>query len=157
MGVLFCWARPRFLVVLLDLRRNANLAGGFAGRRVLAVRFVYVYLICLHFLILANRAEYHFFHRLCIYQDRATSIYGQTRGKKGEFTTVFVHISADTGLDQVHPTWAGTYVLNACVFLFPTIHFALIDSDCVPVTLFEVQELWWSSTNSSQPIKLNGS
>ena len=24
------------------------------------------------FLILANRAEYHFFHRLCIYQDRAT-------------------------------------------------------------------------------------
>ena len=36
-----------FLVVLLDLRRNANLAGGFAGRRVLVVRFVYVYLICL--------------------------------------------------------------------------------------------------------------
>ena len=72
MGVLFCWARPRFLVVLLDLRRNANLAGGFAGRRVLVVRLVYVYLICLRFLILANRAEYHFFHRLCIYQDRAT-------------------------------------------------------------------------------------
>ena len=29
-----------------------------------------------------------------------------------------------------------------------------VDSDCVPVTLFEVQELWWSSTDSSQPVKL---
>ena len=76
-------------------------------------------------------------------------------GPYGELTTVvFVHISADTGLDRVHPTWAGTYVLNACVFLFPTINFGLIDSDCVPVTLFEVQELWWSSTDSSQPIEL---
>ena len=69
-------------------------------------------------------------------------------------TVVFVHISADTELDRVHPTWAGTYVLNACVFLFPTINFGLIDSDCEPVTLFEVQELWWSSTDSSQPIEL---
>ena len=33
MSVCFCWALPRFRVVLLvDLRRNANLAGGFAGR-----------------------------------------------------------------------------------------------------------------------------
>ena len=46
MGV-FVWARPRFLGVLLDLRRNANLAGGFAGRLVLVVCFVCVYLICL--------------------------------------------------------------------------------------------------------------
>ena len=29
------WARLRFFVVLLDWRRNANLAGGFAGRLVL--------------------------------------------------------------------------------------------------------------------------
>ena len=50
-------------------------------------------------------------------------------------TVVFVPIAADTGLDKVHPTWAGTYILDACVFLFPAIHFALIDSDCVPVTL----------------------
>ena len=59
-------------------------------------------------------------------------------------TVVFVPINGDTGLDSVHPTWAGTYILDACVFLFPNIHFALIDSDCVPVTLFEVQELWLS-------------
>ena len=76
-------------------------------------------------------------------------------GPYGELTTVvFVHISADTGLDRVHPTWAGTYILDACVFLFPATNFGLIDSDCVPVTLFEVQELWWSSTDSSQPVNL---
>ena len=40
--------------------------------------------------------------------------------------------------------WNGTYILDACVFLFPAINFALIDSDCVPVTLFEIQELWLS-------------
>ena len=35
---LFCvWARPRFLVGLLPWRRNASLAGGFAGRLVLVV------------------------------------------------------------------------------------------------------------------------
>ena len=42
--------------------------------------------------------------------------------------------------------------LDACVFLFPSINFALIDSDCVPVTLFEIRELWFSSTDSSQPV-----
>ena len=74
-------------------------------------------------------------------------------GPYGELTTVvFVHISEDTGLDRVHPTWAGTYVLDACVFLFHAINFALIDNDCVPVTLFEVQELWWSSTDATQPV-----
>ena len=68
-------------------------------------------------------------------------------GPYGERTTVvFVPISADTGLDKVHPTWAGTYILDACVFLFPAINFALIDSDCVPVTLFGIQELWLSCT-----------
>ena len=73
-------------------------------------------------------------------------------GPYGERTTVvFVPISADTGLDRVHPTWAGTYILDACVFLFPAINFALIDSDCVPVTLFEIQELWLSCTGHDHP------
>ena len=70
----------------------------------------------------------------------------------GERTTVvFVPVSADTGLDRVHPTLAGTYILDACVFLFPAITFALIDSDCVPVTLFEIQELWLSCTGHDHP------
>ena len=50
----------------------------------------------------------------------------------------------DTGLERVHPTWAGTYILDACVYLFSGTNFALIDSDCVPVTLYEIQELWRS-------------
>ena len=64
---------------------------------------------------------------------------------------MFVPISADTGLDKVHPTWAGTYILDACVFLFPNINFALIDSDCVPVALFEIQELWLSCGGHDPP------
>ena len=73
-------------------------------------------------------------------------------GPYGEHTTVvFVPISADTGLDKVHPTWAGTYILDACVFLFPSINFALIDSDCMPVTLFEIQELWLSCAVHEPP------
>ena len=71
-------------------------------------------------------------------------------GPYGELTTVaFVPMSADTGLDKVHPTWAGTYILDACVFFFPTINFALIDSDCVPVTLFEIQDLGQQGHNFS--------
>ena len=52
-----------------------------------------------------------------------------------------IPISAAAGLEHVHPTWAGTFVLAALVFLFPGIHFVLLDSDCVPVTLFEVADL----------------
>ena len=55
---------------------------------------------------------------------------------------VFVRAHKDTGLNLVHPTWAGTFVLAALVFLFPKTHFILLDSDCVPVTLFEIDELW---------------
>ena len=51
-------------------------------------------------------------------------------------------ISATTGLHHVHPTWAGTFVLAALVAMFPGINFVLLDSDCLPVTLFEVEDLW---------------
>ena len=55
---------------------------------------------------------------------------------------VFVRAGRNSGLHLVHPTWAGTFVLAALVFLFPKTHFVLLDSDCVPVTLFEIEELW---------------
>ena len=55
---------------------------------------------------------------------------------------VFVPIGAATGLHHVHPTWAGTFVLDACVFLMPNKHFALIDRNCIPVIFFEIEELW---------------
>ena len=55
---------------------------------------------------------------------------------------LFVPISQSAGLEHVHPTWAGTFVVAALVFLFPGVHVVLLDSDCVPITLFEVADLW---------------
>ena len=46
-----------------------------------------------------------------------------------------------TGLHRVHPTWA-TFALAALVAMFPGINFILLDSDCLPVTLFEAADLW---------------
>ena len=48
----------------------------------------------------------------------------------------------ETGLHRVHPTWAGTFVLAALVAVFPGINFILLDSDCLPITLFEAADLW---------------
>ena len=50
-------------------------------------------------------------------------------------------IDQTAGLEHVHPTWAGTFALAAFVFLFPGVHCVLLDSDCVPITLFEVADL----------------
>ena len=64
-------------------------------------------------------------------------------GPHKEKTELFLFpISAATGLHHVHPTWAGTFVLAALVAMFPGINFVLLDSDCLPVTLFEVEDLW---------------
>ena len=56
-------------------------------------------------------------------------------------TAIHVPIDASSGLDKVHFTWAGTFVLEALVYLFPDKHIILIDTDCVPTSLFEVEEL----------------
>ena len=45
------------------------------------------------------------------------------------------------GLRSIPYYWAGVFVLEAARFLFPQVHFGLVDNDCVPVTLFEVQDL----------------
>jgi len=54
----------------------------------------------------------------------------------------FFPASEATGLANVHPTWAGTFVLAALGASFPGKHFFLVDSDCLPVTLFEAFDLW---------------
>ena len=54
---------------------------------------------------------------------------------------IHVPINPSTGLHQVHYTWAGAAVLEALCLVFPTVNFALTDSDCVPSSLFEVAEL----------------
>ena len=56
-------------------------------------------------------------------------------------TAIHFPINADTGLHQVHYTWAGAAALEALCLMFPTVNFALIDSDCVPTSLFEIAEL----------------
>ena len=56
--------------------------------------------------------------------------------------------SESTGLHHVHPTWAGTFVLAALVAMFPGINFILLDSDCLPVTLFEVEDLWTEASST---------
>ena len=56
-------------------------------------------------------------------------------------TAIHFPIHADTGLHQVHYTWAGAAALEALCLMFPTVNFALIDSDCVPTSLFEIAEL----------------
>ena len=63
-------------------------------------------------------------------------------GPQEEATDV-LWVCADntTGLHRVPYYWAGVFVLEAARFLYPKQHFALIDNDCVPVTLFEVQDL----------------
>ena len=63
-------------------------------------------------------------------------------GPHGEKTTaIHFPITAETGLHQVHYTWAGAPVLEALCLVHPTVNFALSDSDCVPTSLFEVAEL----------------
>ena len=62
--------------------------------------------------------------------------------RKERTELLFFPSNARTGLHHVHPTWAGTFVLAAPVAAFPGIHFILLDSDCLPVTLFEAADLW---------------
>ena len=69
-GCFFVGPGPVHLVALLLWRRNASLAGGFAGRPCLCFcGFVWWFALLQ---VLANWAVYPLFHRLCRYQDRAT-------------------------------------------------------------------------------------
>ena len=63
-------------------------------------------------------------------------------GPNREFTTlVWFPIDHQSGLQYVPHIWAGVFALLVARFLFPRIHIALIDTDCVPVSLFEVPDL----------------
>ena len=66
----------------------------------------------------------------------------QLVGPKQEKTELFFFPACEqTGQHHVHPTWAGTFVLAALVAVFPGVNFILLDSDCLPVTLFEAADL----------------
>ena len=59
----------------------------------------------------------------------------------GRTDIVWIQASRAAGLREVPYYWAGVFVLEAARFLFPQVHFGLVDNDCVPVTLFEVKDL----------------
>ena len=71
---------------------------------------------------------------------------------------LFFPMSESTGLHHVHPTWAGTFVLAALVAVFPGLNFVLLllDSDCLPVTLFEVEDLWTEAFLARFPVHSDG-
>ena len=50
------------------------------------------------------------------------------RTSQGENRTAALPNSESTGLHQVHPTWAGTFVLAALVAMFPGINFVLLEA-----------------------------
>ena len=63
-------------------------------------------------------------------------------GPQHERTDVlWIQATHANGLRAVPYYWAGVFVLEAARFLFPKVHFGLVDNDCVPVTLFEVKDL----------------
>ena len=66
----------------------------------------------------------------------------QMTGPMGERSSVFFPATEATGLANVHPTWTGTFVLAALEASFPRKHFLLVDSNCLPVTLYEAFDLW---------------
>ena len=78
-------------------------------------------------------------------------------GPQEEATDIlWVCADATTGLHKIPYYWAGVFVLEAARFLYPAQHFALIDNDCVPVTLFEVQDLLQLAHQQHQWVDLIG-
>ena len=78
-------------------------------------------------------------------------------GPQEEATDVlWVCADATTGLHKVPYYWAGVFVLEAARFLYPAQNFALIDNDCVLVTLFEVQDLIELAHQQHQWVDLTG-
>ena len=68
-------------------------------------------------------------------------------GPQNERTDLlWVQATHANGLRTVPYYWAGVFVLEAARFLFPKVHFGLVDDDCVPVTLFETLLPWQTAS-----------
>ena len=78
-------------------------------------------------------------------------------GPQEEITDIlWVCADSTAGLHKIPYYWAGVFVLEAARFLYPAQHFALIDNDCMPVTLFEVQDLLQLAHSQHQWVDLTG-
>ena len=58
-----------------------------------------------------------------------------------EEATDIVWITATDQLDTIPYYWTGPLLLSIARWMFPSCHIALIDNDCVPLALFEMQDL----------------
>ena len=96
-----------------------------------------------------------FWKNFCPWMKARASTIGPLRERT---TAIHVPICETTGLDRVHFTWAGTFVLESLVYLFPDKHFVLIDTDCVPTSLFEIEELarlmWQRDTDFDMTLRV---
>ena len=54
---------------------------------------------------------------------------------------LFVPLTAETGLADVHCAWGGVFIAEAVAALRPAWHLLLSDTDVAPTALFEVREL----------------
>ena len=64
----------------------------------------------------------------------------ELKGPAEEATDV-VWITATDQLDTIPYYWTGPLLLSISRWMFPSCHIALIDNDCVPLALFEIQDL----------------
>ena len=54
---------------------------------------------------------------------------------------LFVPLTADTGLAEVHCAWGGVFVAEAIAAMRPSWHLLLSDTDVASTALFEIEEL----------------
>ena len=60
---------------------------------------------------------------------------------KERTTALYLQASEENGLMKTHYLWASVFILEGLTFLYPQINFTLIDTDCVPISLFETTEM----------------
>ena len=64
----------------------------------------------------------------------------ELKGPADEATDI-IWITATDQLDSILYYWTGPLLLCIARWLFPACHIALIDNDCVPLSLFEIADL----------------
>ena len=67
-----------------------------------------------------------------------------------EEATDIIWITATDQLDTIPYYWTGPLLLSIARWMFPSCHIALIDNDCVPLALFEMQDLLKLSAHCSK-------
>ncbi len=61
--------------------------------------------------------------------------------RREQWHIVFVPLTAETGLDQVHFTWGGVYPLEALSTRYKDKNFVLWDCDAAPTALYDILDL----------------